>query len=105
MNFDSEEESKLLAKLEKIRAKEAELDKEIEEMEKEKDINLAEVLILAKVVSLNINFQQCQTKADVQTLFDEMGVSHDNKEIIYKYQEILRKEAENDKNSTTPGNN
>lgn len=48
---------------------------------------VSELLIITKV--------HCQTKTELQMLFDEIGVSHDNQDIIQKY----REEA---KNGITP---
>lgn len=81
---DNPEENNLMEKLKDLKKEEENLENENIQLDKEYKSKLAEILIATKV--------HCQTKSDIQDLFDELGVAHQDFEIIKQYQNKLKKE-------------
>lgn len=74
---ESKEDIELNNKYLQLLQKEKELNSEIDDLERNYQSKVSDLLILTKI--------HCQTKADIQNLFDELGLSHDDKEKIEKY--------------------
>jgi hypothetical protein len=67
-NLDKKKES-----LEKLKAESMELDKDIQNLEKEYLCKITKLLLMAQV--------HCEIKTDINYIFDEVGVSEDIQEI------------------------
>lgn len=75
---ESKEDIELNNKYQQLLQKDKELKSEVEDLERNYQSKVSDLLILTKI--------HCQTKADIQNLFDELGLSHVDTEKIKKYQ-------------------
>mmetsp|Transcript_8793 Transcript_8793/g.9148 ORF Transcript_8793/g.9148 Transcript_8793/m.9148 type:complete len:136 (+) Transcript_8793:3-410(+) len=75
---ESNKEKEAMQRIKKLADEEEAQRKQIEEVEKLFQSKVSEILIVTKV--------HCQTKTDIQELFDEIGVSHGDIEKIKEFQ-------------------